>query len=140
MEACASAPSLGRLAARLGHRVLIMSPRKVAPYMHRNKNDVNDADGIAEASSRPGIRFVGLKSVNQQYIQQMHRARQMAVKGRTAHTDQLHGFLLEYGIEAPQRGWARCSGVSRMCWRTPGTNFPSRDARCYANWAMNSVG
>ena len=102
MEACASAHHWGRLAARLGHRVLIMSPHKVAPYMHRNKNDVNDADGIAEASSRPGMRFVGLKSVDQQQIQQVHRARQLAVRDRTAHANQMHGFLLEYGIESPK--------------------------------------
>ena len=102
MEACASAHHWGRLAACLGHRVLMMSPHKVAPYMHRNKNDVNDADGIAEASSRPGMRFVGLKSVDQQQLQQLHRARQLAVKDRTAHTNQLHGFLLEYGIESPK--------------------------------------
>lgn len=102
MEACASAHHWGRLAARLGHRVLMMSPHKVAPYMHRNKNDVNDADGIAEASSRPGMRFVGSKSVDQQHIQQMHRARRLAVKDRTAHANQLHGFLLEYGIESPK--------------------------------------
>ena len=77
-----------------------MSPHKVAPYMHRNKNDANDADGIAEASSRPGMRFVGVKSVEQQHLQQLHRARQLAVKVRTAHASQLHGFLLEYGIES----------------------------------------
>ena len=99
MEACASAHHWGRLAARLDHRVLMMSPHKVAPYMHRNKND---AGGIAEASSRPGMRFVGLKSVDQQQIQQPHRARRLAVRERTAHTNQLHGFLLEYGIESPR--------------------------------------
>ena len=79
-----------------------MSAHKVAPYMHRNKNDVNDADGIAEASSRPGMRFVGVKSVGQQHLQQLHRARQLAVWDRTAHANQLHGFLLEYGIESPK--------------------------------------
>ena len=99
METCGSAHHWGRLAMSLGHRVLLMSPHKVAPYMHRNKNDVNDAVGIAEASSRPGLRFVGVKSVGQQRLQQLHRARQLAVKDRTAHGNQIHGFLLEYGIE-----------------------------------------
>ena len=60
---------------RLGHQVMMMSPHKVAPYTHRNKNDVNDADGITEASSRPGMRFVGVKSVDQKHLQQSHRAR-----------------------------------------------------------------
>ena len=58
MEACGSAHHWGRLALRLGHRVLLMSPHLVAPYTRGNKNDVNDADGITEASSRPGMRWV----------------------------------------------------------------------------------
>ena len=103
MEACGSAHHWGRLAESLGHRAMLMSPHKVAPYMHRNKNDVNDADGIAEASSRPEMREVGLKSVSRQHMQQLHRARQLAVRGRTAQANQLHGFLLEYGIES-QKG------------------------------------
>ena len=102
MEACGSAHHWARLALHLGHKVLMMSPHKVAPYTNANKNDVNDADGIAEASSRPGMRFVGVKSVEQQHLQQVHRARQLAVKERTAHCNQLHGFLLEYGIESPK--------------------------------------
>ena len=66
----------------------MMSPHKVVPYTNANKNDVNDADVIAEASSRPGMRFVGVKSVEQQHLQQVHRARQLAVKERTAHCNQ----------------------------------------------------
>jgi len=100
MEACGSAHHWGRLALRLGHRVLLMSPHLVAPHTRGNKNDVNDADGITEASSRPGMRFVGVKSVGQQHLRQLHRARQLAVKDRTAHGNQIHGFLLEYGIES----------------------------------------
>ena len=86
-----------------------MSPQFVAPYVKSNKNDVNDADGIAEASSRPSMRFVGLKSVAQQHLRQLHRARQMAVRNRTAQANEIHGFLLEYGIES-SRGAAllRC--------------------------------
>ena len=88
---------------RLGHRPVLMSPQFVAPYVKSNKNDVNDADGIAEASTRPTMRFVGLKSVEQEHMQHMHRARRLAVRARTAQTNQLHGVLLEYGIEAPRR-------------------------------------
>ena len=65
MEACGSAHHWGRLAMRHGHRVLMMSPQFVAPYVKSNKNDVNDADGIAEASTRPSMRFIGVKSVEQ---------------------------------------------------------------------------
>ena len=112
MEACGSAHHWGRLAAWHGHEVLLMNPQFVAPYVKSNKNDVNDADGIAEASTRPLMRFVGLKSVEQQHVQQVHRARQMAVRNRTAQCNQLHGLLLEYGIEAPR-------GVSAMRRRLP---------------------
>jgi len=112
MEACGSAHHWGRLAARHGHRVLLMNPQFVSPYVKSNKNDVNDADGIAEASTRPSMRFVGVKSVEQQHVQQVHRARQMAVRNRTAQCNQLHGLLLEYGIESPR-------GVKAMRRRLP---------------------
>ena len=112
MEACGSAHHWGRLAAWHGHEVLLMNPQFVAPYVKSNKNDVNDADGIAEASTRPSMRFVGLKSVEQQHVQQVHRARQMAVRNRTGQCNQLHGLLLEYGIETPR-------GVSAMRRRLP---------------------
>ena len=102
MEACSSAHQWGRFAARLGHEVRLISPHKMAPYMRRNKNDANDAEGTAEASSRPGMRFVGVKSVAQQHLQQSHRARRLAVRDRTAHGNQIHAFLLEYGIESPK--------------------------------------
>ena len=61
-----------------------------------------DADAIAEASARPSMRFVGVKSVDQQHIQQLHRARQLTVRNRTAQINQVHGILLEYAIAAPK--------------------------------------
>ena len=103
MEACGSSHHWSRHAIRLGLRPLLISPQFVAPYVKSNKNDVHDADAIAEASSRPTMRFVGVKSVEQEYMQQLHRARQMAVRNRTAQGNQLHGFLMEYGIAAPKR-------------------------------------
>ena len=102
MEACGSAHHWARLAARHGHRVRLMSPQFVVPYIKSNKNDVNDADAIAEASARPMMRFVSVRSVEQQHIQHMHRARQLAVRNRTAQSNQIHGILLEYGIELPK--------------------------------------
>ncbi len=103
MEACGGAHHWGRLAVRLGHRPRLMTAQFVAPYVKSNKNDVNDADGIAEAASRPTMRYVGLKSVEQEHVQQMHRARQSTVRNRTAQINQIHGILLEYGIEVPRR-------------------------------------
>ena len=87
---------------RLGQEVRLMSSQFVAPYVKSNKNDVNDAGAITEASSRPSMRYVGVKSVQRQHLQQIHRARQLAVKERTAHCNQLHVFLLEYGLKAPK--------------------------------------
>ena len=104
MESCSSANHWGRLAVRHGHVVWLMSPQFVVPYRKSNKNDVNDADAIVEASSRPSMRFVGLKSVAQQHVQQVHRARRMAVGNRTAQANEIHGFLLEYRIESSRRG------------------------------------
>ena len=112
MEACGGAHHWGRLAARHGHRVLLMGPRFVAPYVKGNKNDVNDADAIAEASARPGMRFVGLKSVGREHVRQLRRVRQMAVRNRTAQCNQIHGLLLEYGIESPK-------GVAALRRRLP---------------------
>ena len=112
MEACGSAHHWGRLARRLGHRALLMSAQFVAPYVKSNKNDANDADAIAEAASRPTMRFVGVKSVGRQHLQQVHRVRQMAVRNRTAQCNQIHGLLLEYGIESPK-------GVAALRRRLP---------------------
>ena len=98
MESCGGAHHWARQALWHGHEALLMSPQFVKPYVKSNKNDVADADAIAEASTRPSMRFVGVKSVEQECIQQVHRARQMALKHLTAQRNQLHGFLLEYGI------------------------------------------
>ena len=71
MEACGGAHHWARLASRLGHRAVLMSPQFVAPYVKSNKNDVLDADAIAEASSRPTMRHVPVKSVPQEQVQQL---------------------------------------------------------------------
>lgn len=102
MEACGGAHHWGRLATTHGHRALLMGGQFVAPYIKSNKNDTLDADAIAEASSRPTMRFAGLKSIEQEHVQHVHRARQLAIRNRTAQTNQLHGMLLEYGIAAPK--------------------------------------
>ncbi|MCY3639996.1 MAG: IS110 family transposase [Gammaproteobacteria bacterium] len=112
MEACGSAHHWGRHALGLGCEVRLMSPHKAAPYMRRSKNDANDADGIAEAAGRPEMRFVGVKSVDRQQLQQLHRARRMAVRNRTAQANQLHGFLLEWGIESRR-------GIGSLLGRLP---------------------
>ncbi len=98
IEACAGAHYWTREMGKLGHTVRIMSPQYVKPYIKSNKNDSNDAQGICEAVGRPHMHFVPPKSVEQQDIQALHRAREQLIKGRTALANQTRGLLAEYGI------------------------------------------
>ena len=98
MEACAGAHHWARKFRELGHEVRLMSPQFVKPYVKSNKNDMADAEAICEAVGRPNMRFVPIKSVEQQDIQGLHRARDMAMGHRTAQINQIRGLLHEYGI------------------------------------------
>lgn len=102
MEACCGAHHLGRLLAGQGHRVRLMSPEYVRPYVKAQKNDDRDAEAIAEAATRPTMRFVELKSESQLDVQTLHRARDRLVGERTALINQLRAVLLERGITVPQ--------------------------------------
>lgn len=102
MEACCGAHHLGRLFASNGHEVRLMSPEYVRPYVKAQKNDDRDAEGIAEAATRPTMRFVALKSQEQLDIQTLHRSRDRLVGERTALINQLRAILLERGIVVPQ--------------------------------------
>lgn len=84
IEACSGAHHWARELGRLGHRVRIMAPRFVAPYRKSGKNDGNDAEAICEAVRRPNMRFVPVKSIEQQALLAMHRVRQGFVVERTA--------------------------------------------------------
>jgi transposase len=98
MEACGGAHYWARQIAQLGHEVRLMAPQFVKAYVKGNKNDFNDAEGICEAVGRPNMRFVAVKTVEQQDLQAMHRIRQSAIKARTAQVNQIRGLLGEYGI------------------------------------------
>jgi transposase len=102
MEACCGAHHLGRVFATQGHEVRLMSPEYVRPYVKAQKNDDLDAEAIAEAASRPTMRFVEVKSQVQSDIQALHRARERLVAERTALINHLRALLLERGIVAPQ--------------------------------------
>lgn len=102
MEACCGAHHLGRVFAAHGHDVRLMSPEYVRPYVKAQKNDDRDAEGIAEAATRPTMRFVELKSQDQLDMQTLHRSRDRLVGERTALINQLRAILLERGIIAPQ--------------------------------------
>lgn len=98
MEACGSANYWAREIAALGHEVKLISPQYVKPYVKGNKNDYNDAEAIAEAAQRPNMRFVPIKSVEQQDVQNFHRQRERIKKERNALVNQIRGLLAEYGI------------------------------------------
>jgi len=102
MEACASAHYWARELGALGHEVKLIPPQYVKPYVRGNKNDYNDALAIAEAVIRPEMRFVAVKTPEQQDIQALHRLRERRLQERTALCNQLRGLLAEYGLILPK--------------------------------------
>jgi transposase len=102
MEACCGAHHLGRQLAAQGHEVRLMSPEYVRPYVKAQKNDDLDAEAIAEAATRPTMRFVALKNEAQLDMQSLHRARERLVAERTALINHVRAILLERGIVVPQ--------------------------------------
>lgn len=102
MEACASAHHWARELTSLGHEVKLIPPQHVKAFLRGNKNDYNDALAIAEAVSRPQMRFVEIKTEAQQDIQALHRLRERRLQERTALCNQLRGLLAEYGLILPK--------------------------------------
>jgi transposase len=102
MEACGGAHSWARRFREHGHEVKLMAPQFVKPYVKSNKNDSRDAAAIAEAVTRPTMRFVPLKGVDQQDIQALHRVCERLMGERTALVNEVHGLLHEYGIVLPK--------------------------------------
>lgn len=98
IEACGGAHYWARVFEAHGHAVKIMSPQFVRPYVKSNKNDARDAEAIAEAVTRPSMRFVPKKTIEQQDVLLLHRARELVMKQRTAQGNQIRGLLAEYGI------------------------------------------
>lgn len=98
IEACGGSHYWARVFESYGHKVKMMSPQFVKPYVMSNKNDRNDARGIAEAMSRPEMKYVPIKNIEQQDILLVHRIRELAIKQRTAQVNQIRGLLIEYGI------------------------------------------
>ncbi len=102
MEACGGAHHIARSLLEKGYNTKIISAQFVKPFVKSNKNDAKDAEAIAEASRRPQMRFVGVKSVRHQDIQSIHRVREGYVKRKTALANEIRGLLLEYGIPVSQ--------------------------------------
>jgi len=102
IEACATAHHWARELIALGHEVKLMPPAYVKAYVKRNKNDAADAAAICEAVTRPSMRFVPVKDVDQQAVLMMHRARNLLVRQRTMAINALRTHMAEFGVIAPQ--------------------------------------
>jgi transposase len=102
IEACTGSHHWARVFERMGHTVKMMAPQFVKPYVRSNKNDRNDARGIAEAVTRPDMKFVPIKKIEQQDVLLLHRARQLLIKQRVAQANQIRGLLAEYGVVIPK--------------------------------------
>lgn len=101
MEACAGSHCLAREIKAMGHEAKLISPQFVKPFVKSNKNDFVDAQAICEAASRPSMRFVTPKSPDQQTLSVSHRMRESLIRDRTKTVNQMHGFLLEFGVSLP---------------------------------------
>jgi transposase len=113
IEACGGAHYWARELSKLGHTVKLMAAQYVAAYRKRGKNDANDAEAICEAVGRPNMRFVAIRSEEQQAVLMVHRARTLVMANRTAQVNQIRGLLGEFGLVVPQ-------GVGRLRRELPG--------------------
>src|SRR2546426_973210 len=146
MEACSGAQHWARELRKLGHEPRIMAAEFVEPYRQGGKNDTNDAAAICEAVSRPQMRFVALKSVEQQAVLAVHRLRQGLVEERTALANRLRGLLTEYGVvigvgidrlrralpEILEDGANGIPGIAREVFADAGHQLRELDARIAA--------
>jgi transposase len=108
MEACGAAHHWARVLTGLGHEVKLIAPEAVRPFVKKGKkNDAADAAGICEAASRPGMRFVPIKSLEQQGILALHSARSLLVKQQTMLANAVRGLAVEFGLAVPQ-------GISKL--------------------------
>ena len=111
MEACGSSHYWGRKLAAMGYEVRLIAGQFVRPFVKSNKTDVADAQAIWEAAQRPGMKFVALKTEEQQSVLTLHRIRAQLVKMRTMQINQLRGLLYEFGADLPQ---GRQRGIARV--------------------------
>ena len=123
MEACSSAHYWARELTALGHEVRLIPPIYVKPYVKRGKSDAIDAAAICEAVTRPTMRFVAIKTVGQQALLSLHRARDLLVRQCTQLINGLRGMVASLAF-ASQEAWRGSSGLQRIfsqvkCWTCP---------------------
>jgi transposase len=136
MEACAGAHYWGRRLAALGHRVLLIPPIYVKPFVARNKTDARDAEAICQAAQRPNIRTVAIKSLEQQARGCPHRVRDLLVRQRTQVSNQIRGLASEFGLIA-KVGHA---GTRELIALVADSDLPEAARRALAVQARHYVG
>jgi transposase len=129
MEACASAHHLGARAKRARHTVRLMPATYVKAYVKRGKSDAIDAEAICEAVGRPTMRFVAIKSAEQQSIVMLHRTRDLLVRQRTMLVNALRGHLAEFGLVAAHGIW-RLPELLAMATSAPVSRLPDLAREC----------
>ena len=131
IEACGTSHHWARELTRLGHEVRLMPPAYVKPYVKRGKTDAADAEAICEAVGRPTMRFVAVKSPEQQGALAMHRTRDLLVKQRTQLVNMIRGLLAEFGIDIP-RGLERALLMARQIVDGETPDVPAEGAKVIA--------
>ena len=112
MESCGGANHIARMLIKKGYEVKLIAPKFVRPFVGINKNDARDAEAITVVARRSNMKFVGVKPVQQQDLQAIHRVREQLVKQKTAKSNETRGLLMEYGITIPQ-------GISQLRKQIP---------------------
>ena len=128
MEACGSAHYWARELTAMGHEVVLIPPAYIKPYVKRGKNDAVDAAAICEAMSRPNMRFVPVKSAEQQAVLMLHKTRDLLVKQRTMAVNALRGHLAEFGVVAA-KGIGRVDELLALAKADAVTSASRRDVR-----------
>src|SRR5438094_3823526 len=133
LEACATAHYWARELTKLGHEVRLMPAKDVKAYVKRNKNDAADAEAICEAVRRPTMRFVRIKSAEQQGQLMLHRARDLLMRQRTQLINALRAHLAEFGVTAAQ-GREGIKELLKIIAREEDTRLPSMLTRALSCW------
>lgn len=126
MEACGSAHYWARELRALGHEVRLIAPQFVKPYVKSGKNDANDAEAICEAASRPNMRYVEVKSAEQQAGQALHRIRSRLIRARTALVNEIRGLLGEFGLIEARHGVAATRRLAQSVLEDVESRLPGR--------------
>ena len=126
MEACGGSHYWARELIKLGHQVRLIAPQFVKPYVKSGKNDANDAEAICEAASRPTMRFVPVKTAEQQAGQSLHRIRSRLIRARTALVNEIRGLLGEFGLVIAQRGAAAAHRLLQQSLERPDNGLPGK--------------